>query len=138
MALTPIYSGYNVDGSSITVGVGNVIATTGTGIVEDLAFAQQTVANTTGNNLALDAKAAYGYTINQIRGLVTSSGTCTVAIQINGTNVTGLSALSVSSVAQDVSASAANTVAVGGRVTLVITANSSGANLEFTLKRTRS
>lgn len=100
----------------------------------DFGFAYPTVANGT---IALNAKASFAGTINQIRGLKTASGTCTVAIQINGVNVTGLSGLSVTSTPQDASASAANTFAAGDRITAVITSNSTGIDLEFTLKYTR-
>ncbi|MFM1842166.1 MAG: hypothetical protein RLZZ490_902 [Cyanobacteriota bacterium] len=61
------------------------------------------------------------------------SGTCTWAIQINGVNVTGLSAVSVSSTEQLVTATAANVVASGQRVTIVSTANSSAVDVEFTI-----
>jgi hypothetical protein len=87
--------------------------------------------------LVLTAKAAYAFTISQIRGLKTSAGTLTLAVQINGTNVTGLSALSVTSTTQDVTATAANSVAVGDRVTVVLSGLSSAADLEFTLKGVR-
>jgi hypothetical protein len=85
----------------------------------------------------LSAKAAFACTLNQIRGLKTSGGTCTVTIQINGTTVTGLGSLSVTTTTQDVSATALNTVAAGDRVTVVIASVSSAAGLEFTLSATR-
>lgn len=87
--------------------------------------------------LVLTAKAAFAFTITQIRGLKTSAGTCTVTVKINGTNVTGLSGLSVTSTGQDVTATAANAVAVGDRVTVVIASVASAADLEFTLKAAR-
>ncbi len=91
----------------------------------------------TATTLTLSAKAAFGFTIDQIRGLKTSAGTLTLAIQINGTNVTSLSALAVTTTPQDATATAAFTVAAGDRVTAVITSPSSAAGLEFTLKGTR-
>lgn len=95
---------------------------------------------TTGANVTipLDAKALYGYTITQIRGLDLSAGTITVAIQINGTPVTGLSALSATTTAQDATATAANVVAAGDRVTVVFSSNASATGIEFTLAATRS
>lgn len=87
--------------------------------------------------IPLISSARYAFTINGLNNLLTSSGTITAAIQINGVNVTGLSALSVSSIPQSPSASAANSVAIGDRVTLVLSANSSSANMEFTMKGTR-
>lgn len=88
--------------------------------------------------IPITPKAAFGSTIDQIRGLKTTSGTLTLAIQINGTNVTSLSALSVTSTPQDVTATAAFTVAAGDRITMVITSASSPVGLEFTLKGTRT
>lgn len=88
--------------------------------------------------LPLDSKAYFGYTIDAIRGLDTSAGSITVAIQINGTPVTGLSALSATTTAQDATATAANTVAAGDRLTAVFSSNSSATGIEFTLACTRS
>ncbi len=75
-------------------------------------------------------------TINEIRGLRTTSGTCTISIQIDGVNVTGLSGLSVTSAEQNPTASGANTVAVGADVTLVISSVSSAVGLRFTMGAT--
>lgn len=86
----------------------------------------------------LSAKASFGFTIDQIRGLQTTSGTCTLAIKINGTNVTSLSGLSVTSTPQDVSATGANTVAAGDIVTAVVTSSSSPVDLRYSLKCTRT
>lgn len=105
--------------------------------ITSLSFAYPSPVNTTGNNIGLDTEASFAYVINQIRGIRTSSGTCTVAIQLNGTNVTGLSAISVTSTPQDVNATALNSVSIGDRVSVVITSVSSAANLEFTMKATR-
>jgi hypothetical protein len=88
--------------------------------------------------IPLDSKAYFGYTIDAIRNLDLSSGAITVAIQINGTNVTGLSALSATTTGQDATATAARTVAVGDRVTVVFTSNTSAENIEFTLACTRT
>lgn len=79
-------------------------------------------------------KARAARTIKGIYGLKTSAGTCTVAIQIGGVNVTSLSGLSVSSTPQDVAASGANAVAIGDRVTVVVSGSSSPEDLEFTLE----
>jgi hypothetical protein len=61
------------------------------------------------------------------------SGTCTWAIQIDGVSVTGLSAVSVSSVEQLVTALGANTVTTGQRVTIVSSSNSAALDVEFTI-----
>lgn len=75
-------------------------------------------------------------TINEIRGLKTTSGTCTVSIQVDGVNVTGLSGLSVTSTEQNPTASGANSVAIGQDVTLVIASTASAVGLRFTLGAT--
>ena len=61
--------------------------------------------------------ATFSFRINGIYGLCHTSGTSTLAVKINGTNVTGLSALSVTSTPQNATATAANTVAIGDQVT---------------------
>ena len=75
-------------------------------------------------------------TINELRGLKTTSGTCTISIQINGVNVTGLTNLIVTSTPQNPIASGANIASVGQDVTLVISAVSSPDKLQFTLGAT--
>ncbi len=78
----------------------------------------------------------YACTVNDIR-IATFGGTCTANIKINGTSITGLSSISVTSTPQTVSASAANTMSSGDQLTMVITAPSSAADLAFTIKETR-
>lgn len=85
----------------------------------------------------LDYYAAFGYTINELR-IKSTSGTCSAAVQIGGTNVTGISAVSVSSAAAVGTATALNTVAIGNTVTLVISSNSTLVGLQVTLKFTRT
>jgi hypothetical protein len=63
----------------------------------------------------------------------TSSGTCEIAIQIDGVAVTGLSAVSVSSTEASATASGANSVAAGETVTLVISNNVDGVDLSVSL-----
>lgn len=72
------------------------------------------------------------YKIRSLR-VKSGSGTCTWAVQIAGVNVTGLSAVSVSSTNQLVNATGSNTVTAGQRVTVVSTSNSSAVDIEFTL-----
>ena len=87
----------------------------------------------------LDTYAAFGYTVTEVYQIQTSSGTVTAALQINGTNITGLSGISVSSTPQNIPASGgANTVAVGNTLSLVFSSNSSATNIQFTLGATRS
>jgi hypothetical protein len=69
--------------------------------------------------LAYDAP--YAGTINALT-YFTGNGSFSVAIQINGTNVTGLSAVAVSSATPaTTNATAANTFTAGQRITAVIT-----------------
>lgn len=84
----------------------------------------------------LDQSASYAYTINTLI-IATASGTTTAAIKINGTNVTGISAVSVSSSPATGTATAANSVSIGDQVTLVLSSSSSPTNMGFTMKYTR-
>ena len=85
--------------------------------------------------LVLDAKMAA--TINEI-SLETTAGTCTVAIQINGTNVTGMSAIAVTTTKGTSAATGANTIATSNKVTLVVSSASGATNLKFSMKMTKS
>lgn len=80
--------------------------------------------------------AEYGGVFMELDGVAVSSGTATVSIQINGVNVTGLTALSITTTPQNFTATAANTFTTGDRIALVYTA--SGSNLEATAKLQRS
>lgn len=62
--------------------------------------------------------AGVGYTINSIKGVAVDSGTCTLAIKINGVAVTGLSAIAVTTTPQNVTATGANIVADGDLLSL--------------------
>lgn len=81
-------------------------------------------------------KATVAFTINEL-AIKTDSGTCTAAITIEGTNVTGISAVSVSSTEATGTASAANSVSVGDTVKLVLSSGSTPVNVAFTLKGTQ-
>jgi hypothetical protein len=91
----------------------------------------------TNKTYPLISKKIYPGTVNGVYGIKTGSGTCTVAFQINGVNITGLSAVSVTTTAQDVTASALNTMAAGDRLTIVVSSASSPVDLEGTLKVAR-
>jgi len=93
-------------------------------------FGMETVSDGTAY---LTTYAPYAGTINSIQNIQTTSGTVTIAVKINGTNVTGLSAVAVTSSSQDVTATAANTFAVGDEITLVRSSNSSGIALRGTI-----
>lgn len=81
---------------------------------------------------------AVGMTISRLRNLRTSVGALTLTIQINGVNVTGLTNIAVTTTPQTPTATAANVVAAGARITQIITATAGGAaNLVYTLQGTR-
>lgn len=86
----------------------------------------------------LDTYAAFGYTVTAVKQIQTASGTVTAAVKINGTSVTGLSSISVSSTPQNVTASGGNTVSIGDALSLVLSSPSAPVNIQFTLVATRS
>lgn len=86
----------------------------------------------------LDTYAPFGYTVTEVYQIQTSSGTVTAALKINGTAITGLSSISVTSTPQNVAATGANTVSVGNAVSLVFSSASSPVNIQFTLAATRT
>lgn len=72
-------------------------------------------------------------TITKLVGLKVSEGTLTGSVQINGSNVTGLANLNVSSTVQVPVASGANIVEAGDRVTFNVTAVDASKLLEFSM-----
>jgi hypothetical protein len=92
---------------------------------------------TAGLTYDLDTYAVFPYTISEVYQIQTSSGTVTAAIKVNGTAVSGLSTISVSSTPQDVAAGA-NTVNVGDRVQVVFSSNSGATNINFALAANRN
>jgi hypothetical protein len=84
----------------------------------------------------LIGKARYAFTINEVTGK-TSSGTCTVQVTIDGTNVTGGS-VSVTSTEASSTATAANAVAVGQTVAIVVSSNSAATDLWVDIGATRT
>lgn len=87
---------------------------------------------------SLDTYAPFGYTVTEVYQIQTSSGTVTAALKINGTAITGLSSISVTSTPQNVAATAANTLSVGDALSLVFSSNSGAQNIQFTLAATRN
>jgi hypothetical protein len=104
------------------------------GLIEQMTGHIETVADKT---YVLDQSAAYAYDIDTLI-IKSASGTCTAKIQIEAVDVTGISAVSVSSTEATGTASAANSVSVGDTVTLVISSNSSCLDMAFTVKYTRT
>ena len=94
---------------------------------------------TPGNDtIYITAHAAYPGQIDSVQNIATSSGTITAAVKINGTDVTNLSSISVSSTEQDVSATGANTFSTGDKITVVLSSNSSAADLRGTILITQT
>lgn len=85
----------------------------------------------------IDLSAPFAYTINTLVTQLTA-GTCTVAVQIGGVNVTGLSAVAATTTLTTSTATAANTVAANAKVTFVITNVTGASELAFALKFTRT
>lgn len=82
--------------------------------------------------------APVAFTVNSLKQVRTTSGSLTLAIKINGTAMTGASAISVTTSPQDVNITAANTMAVGDIITIEISsASGPPANLVGTLIATR-
>lgn len=63
----------------------------------------------------------------------TASGTCTLAVKLDGTNITGWSALNVTSTEGTAAASGANTAAAGVTLSVTVSANSNADRLSITI-----
>lgn len=111
----------------------SALPATGAGLVEQLTGHIETAENKT---YVLDQSAAYAYTINTLI-IKSASGAVTAKLTIDGVDVTGISAVSVSSTEATGTASAANAVSVGNTVALVLSSNSSALDVAFTVKSTR-
>ncbi len=92
------------------------------------------IASPNNGNIVLLSYAQYTFTIVELDNLVVSSGTISATISINGVPVTGIDTLPVTSTPQTATATAANIVNIGDRLTLSLTNNSSSVEFEFTMK----
>ncbi len=81
-------------------------------------------------------RAPFAFTIDSFT-VDLDSGTVTIAVKINGTNVTGLSAVSASSTKATTNGTAANTVAVGDVIALAFSSASTPVGLRATINGTR-
>ena len=77
--------------------------------------------------------APVAFTINSLKVAV-DSGSCTIDVEINGTGVTGMTNLSVTSTPLTATATALNSVSVDDEVTIVISNNSSAIGFGLTLQ----
>lgn len=124
-----------------------VVTTLGTGLLFSgsvltlsggLISKQYTQATGANQTVGMDTSAVFPYTVGTVRGARTSTGSITAAFQINGTNISGLGAVVITTTAQTVTALATNVVVVGDRLTVVFTTNTSASNIEFTMAATRN
>ncbi len=106
------------------------------GLVEEIDF-EDTTNSITAQTYTLTCFAVYGFTIETLH-IIAASGTCTAAVKINGTNVTSLSAISVSNVMSSTNSTGAKTVVAGDIVTLVITSPAGLNNLQASIKTIRT
>jgi len=104
-------------------------------LVENISF-QDSSTFISAQTYVLELYAQYAYTINELK-IISGLGTCTVAIQINGVSVTGISAVGVSTTIATGTGTALNTVAIGDKITLVLSSPSTLDNLQASLKTTR-
>ena len=104
------------------------VASTGVIVMGQLYFASP--ANTGANPLPLISYAEYPGEFISLGGLVVGSGSLMLTIAINGTPITGLSGISVTTVPQNITASAANDFAIGDRVTMELS-SVSASRFEF-------
>lgn len=104
------------------------------GMVEEINGQVETVSD---KSYILVPKARYASTVAKIYASC-SSGTTSVALKIDGTNVTSCSAISVSSTPADTTCTAANTLSSGSQLTLVTSSTSSCTDFSFTIQRTRN
>ena len=124
----------NVPDANITVG--SVTQHTAA-ILADLDFGIQFfIAAGANATYTIDQSASFAYTIiDAVAETVT--GTITMAVEIDGTPVTGISAMAIVTGETTDTASAANTVAANAQVTLVFTSDASAVGLSVKLNCTR-
>lgn len=91
----------------------------------------------TNSTVTLRLNAKYAYTVDNM-SIKTTSGTITAALQIDGVSVTSISAVAVTSTEQTATATGANTASAGTTLNLVLTSNSSAANLSGSIQITKA
>lgn len=89
------------------------------------------VAPTNGTRLLLTFP--FPATVISFNDLKTTAGTCVIALNLNGTAITPISAVTVNSTPQDVTATASNTGLAGQRLELVVSSSTGAANLTGTI-----
>jgi len=93
---------------------------------------------TSGKSYVLDQAAPFSYQINSLV-IKASAGTGTVAVKVDGVDVSGLAAVGVSAGSSNsAAATGGNSVATSARVVLIPTGLTSAADFWFTIKTTRT
>jgi len=85
----------------------------------------------------IEQYAQYAYTIEESRHQ-TTAGSLTASVTINGTIVEGLDNVTVSGAQESATATSANSVSVGDKVTLVVSGSNSPTDLQLALKMKRT
>ncbi len=85
----------------------------------------------------IEQHATFAGTINALYAQLTS-GTCTVAVKINGTAVTSISAAACDNTAKTFAATGANTFAIGDRITFEVAVIASPVGLGITIEWTKT
>lgn len=126
--------------SNFIKSIGNGLNLSGAGALATTALTESMdgqIDSPSNKTYTLIASARYGFSIENLT-VFTTSGTCTVAVQINGVNVGALSGINVTSSSQTVNSTTAKTVTTGQRVTFVVSSNSSASELVFSLGTLRT
>jgi hypothetical protein len=124
-------------GTNLSMSGTTLNMTTFVGLVDEINRDIGTVANRT----YVLSKATFAYTIDSLWRQVKGSGSCTIAIQIAGTNITwtgSVTTVSATTSGVELASASAFTVAIGNEVTMVITGNSACLDLFMRLKITRT
>jgi hypothetical protein len=120
-----VWGAIPVDGTTMTIASGNLISH---GQQENLGAHIETP---TAKTYTLDLAASSAYTIKSFKCIL-GAGTCTLALQQNGTNVSGAGAISVSTTLSTTALTQA--VAANDKITIVLSSlASSPADLAFTM-----
>lgn len=91
------------------------------------------IADPVNRDYTLDQSAGFRYVIESLT-IITSAGTCTAALKIDGVSVTSISAVAVTSAESVATATGANTVNVGNTLVLTVSSVTAADNLAYTIK----
>jgi len=91
----------------------------------------------TDRSYPVEQHAQVAYTIVESRHQ-TTAGSLTASVTINGTIVEGLDNVTVSGAQESATATSANSVSIGDKITLVVSGSSSPTDLQFALKLKRA